>query len=404
MPITATCVAIAPEKFGTYYGYGQGAGTFQRGQYLYIVCSNPAYNQTITSGVPPAVLAQARVLKSSDQGATWFEVDESNGPTVSLASGTANGRTSPMTACYIDANTLLVGYFVWDYVFGHPVELRFSTFDLITETWGAETSGGPTSLTVSNLAVAYRASDGAAIFTYDGLQTVSASARGRVYYVVYNAGWGAETPIDAAQTGSTENWNFAGVVSGDGNRTHLFYQQSTRPQVVGVINLFQVTLTSGDVLIAPVLITDTVTFSTDAPWSRAANRVVSGVTSIYIGYVKQADHLLYFSGAASADSPVFAEQLIGGISQCITAGLFSAGFGVSNGLVGATKQSTGASAVVTGSHDLTTWDAMTPANIPSVPIPFPAQQVRSWTGLGIDINGVFPTAGIVINSIEFPPG
>jgi hypothetical protein len=404
VPITAQCVAIGADLFATPHGYGQGAGTFQRNEFLYMVCSNPGYGQSTISGNPPAILAQAHVLKSGDGGFTWTPVDDANGPSVSLQT-TAGGLTSPMAACYLDADTLLVGYFVWDYITADPVELRFSTFDLVTETWGAETAGGPTSSTVTDLAMSRRAADGAVIFEYDGTETVTAVKRGRVFYVIYNAGWGAETPVDGAQTGSTTHYNMGGVVAGDASRTHLFYRRSTQPQAAGNVFLFQATLTALDVLTAAVQISNNVSAGggvppNASPWSFAGARTVAGVTTIFIAYARDSDGLLYFSFATSANTPAFTEQLIGGTATVNAPGIFNAGQAVSVGLV-ATMLESSSSPSVTASPDLTTWEATTPITLPATPAG--AGPITGWTGLGIDIAGSLPSAGYVINTLFSPP-
>jgi hypothetical protein len=404
MPITAQCVAIAPQLFGTPHGYGQGVGTFQRNGFFYLVCSNPGYGQSTLSGNPPGILATAHVLRSADGGFTWEALDDANAPQVSLQT-TAGGLTSPMAACYQDADTLLVGYFVWDYVTAHPIELRFSTFDLATESWGPETAGGPTSSTVTDLAMSRRASDGAIVFEYDGTEVVTGVRRGRAFFVIYAGGFGAATPIDAAQTGSTTHYNMGGVVTGDASRTHLFYRRSTQPQVAGNVFLFQATLTALNVLTAPVQITDAVSTSgavppSQFPWSFAGVRVVAGVSTIFIAYSKESDGLLYFSHATSANTPVFTEQLIGGTATVMSPGIFNAGFTASVGVV-ATMLESFSNPTVTGSKDLTTFEATTPFTLPTPPAGI--GPIVGWSGLGIDVAGSLPSAGYAINTLFSPP-
>lgn len=407
--ITQQMVAIAPGRFGSPNAYGNGVGTFQRGTDLYIVCSNPGYGQSSWRNAdvdtdPPPILAQAHVLKSQDGGATWVEVDENNGPQVSLQKSTTvfRGLTSPISACYQDGDTLLVGYFVWDYTYNDPVDLRFSTFDMSTDTWGAEVAGGPTSETVANLSMAFRAGDGAIVFLYDGLETVG-TPFSRMFYVVYNAGWGAEAPIDVAQTGSTDNYNMAGAVAGDSDRTHLFY----RTDVGGTSNLLQSTLTALDALIAAVTITsdvDTAQLGVPpkfAPWGTPVARQLFGVgiTNLFIPYIKDTTVDLNFSHAVSADSPVFAEVTIGG-TNCRDAGIFNCGpLIASQGLAAATQENTN-NQVVSGSQDVATWESFTPVTVPQVD----AEEIINYFGLGIlSGDGGFYSAGIVANSLLTPP-
>ena len=412
--LTQSIIAIAPGRFGTPYAYGNGVGTFQRGQNLYIVCSNPALRQTswdnsTPSGTPPPILAQAHVLKSTDGGATWDEVDSGNAPSVALLKnhGTPDfrGLRSPMAATYQDADTLIVAYWVWDYVYNDPVELRFSTFDLITDTWGPETAGGPTSETVLNMSVAFRSGDGATIFEYDGSETVMASSFSRVFYLIYNAGFGAETPIDVAQTGSTTNYNWAGAVAGDSDRTHLFYRTSTAPDVPGPSTLLQATLKSTDVLQAPVTITAAVDTSDDthvppnrAPWSTAIGRSITGTINLYIAWVKDGDLTLNYSTAVSADTPVFSDVLIG-LANCVEAGIFNAGFTTTVGLIAASESPIN-TLTYTGSTDGTTWDAGTPLTQPDPTDP----EYRNMQGLGILAgDGGYGSAGVVVNSLFTAP-
>jgi len=358
------------------------------------------------------VLAQVHVLKSQDNGATWVEVDENNGPEVSLEKSTVvfHGLASPIWACYKDANTILIAYFVWDYTDNTPAELRFCTFDMASDTFGAETPGGPTSTKALNMSIAYRSGDDAIIFEYDGSETVG-SPRSRVFYVINTAGvWGAEAPIDVAQTGANANYNVAGAVTGDGGRTHLFYRVFATPFGAGDMSLQQRTLTSVDVLVAAVIITTQVDSSTNLvnpfpqPWSQAVGRFISAAIHLYIAYVKDTDKSLYFQSAVSVDTPVFSEQLIGG-TTVLSAGIFKAGnlLPGSRGLIGATQDTFNAPEA-TGSVDETTWDAMTALVVPTDP-DTSLLTLGNFAGNGINSGaGGFLSAGIVLNSVEIPPG
>jgi hypothetical protein len=415
MPLTASLVAIAPERFGTVYQYGNSGGTFQRGDALYIVCTNPGQPQGggwsgSASGTPPPVLAQARMLKSVDGGFTWNEVDVDNGPQVSLQKSTTvfRGLYSPITACYKDADTLVVGYWVWDYVYNDPVELRFSLFDMSTDTWGAETAGGPTSSTVTSIGMAQRVSDGATIFEYDGTETVMAVKYDRTFFVVYNAGWGAETPVDAAQTGSTANYSFASVVAGDGSRTHLFFANPDPNAIVPTV-LKQNTLTSGNALIGSVQVTNQVAIGGGGAgaqfWGRATARLVAGVTEIAIGYANDPDRFLFVARATSADSPVFASNQI--TASAITQGLgvFNIGLTQSVG-AGATYQpSTGTEVDATGSRDLVSWDP--PVEVSPLPFAVPLGNQLAiesvQNGPGLDSSNGFFQAGFILNTFFSVP-
>lgn len=417
MPLTASFVAIAPERFGSVYQYGNSGGVFQRGDSLYMVCTNPGRPQSgwsAVSGTPPPILAQARILKSQDGGFTWTEVDVDGGPQVSLqkaATAPFRGIYSPTAACYQDPDTLLVGYFVWDYTNGDPVELRFSVFDMSTDTWGAETSGGPTSSTVTSLGMAQRPSDGATVFMYDGQETVSATRYDRCFFVVYNVGWGLETAVDPAQTGSTNNYSFAGVVPGSASRTHLFYANPDPLSVTPTI-LKQNTLTSLDALVGPVQITTAVQIGQGGRgpwnWSRATARVLSGSTQIVIGYIKDADGFLYLSKATSANTPVFTENQITAVTAQSPVGVFNIGLALSQGASASAFESGESELIATGSRDLATWD---PATIVS-PVPFAVPILAGGAleifglanGPGIDSSDGFLNAGFVVNTFEQSPG
>lgn len=404
MPITASIVAIAPSRIGSPYAYGNGVGTFQRGTNLYMACSNPGLNQTFVNPNPPPVLAQAHVLKSADGGATWNEIDEAGAPSVSLqrgSGGTARGITSPIAACYKDADTLLVAYFVWDYIGANPVEIRFSEFDLITETWGAETPGGPTIATFPSVAgntlplsIAYRASSGSQIILFQDYENVGGQNYARTFYVIHTGAWGAATPVDAAQTGSTLDYSVSGAVSGGSNRTHLFFS-IIDPAAIIPASLNQNTLTGANALIGTVQITaDLYDFGGR---TSPVTRTILGTTTLFIGWVKNSDTEMYFSSAASADSPVFAEGLVDSAPFCNLAGVFNAGFAASAGLVGSTFENT--DLTVTGSQDLSTWEVPTPITIPATPGNRPN---TSFSGLGVDI-GALPSAGIVRYILERAP-
>jgi len=415
--LTQDLIAIAPGRFGSPQAYGYAAnGVFERSGALYIVCSNPAFGQNSwananVNGDPPPVLAQARVLKSLDDGATWDEVDTDNGPEVSIFKAptfaTFRGLTSPMAACYQDADTLLVGYYVWDYVYGSAPTLRFSSFDLSTDTWGLETAGGPAASILGNdqpqlnLAIAFRAGDGALVFWFDAYEDVGGANFCRMFYTVYNAGWGAATPIDVAQAGSTDNFRIAGAVTGDAGRTHLFYMTN-----IGVINLLQRTLNSADVLQAVVTITSLVDTGSllvppfGAPWGFASSRSAAGVTTLFIPYVKDVDLDLRFQHAVSANVPVFAEVTVGG-TNCALAGISNCGpLTDSRGLAAVTQQSVNNPAV-SGSQDVSTWEAFTSLTIPADPS-FPS--IGQYLGLGITQGaGGLYSAGFAVNAFYFPP-
>lgn len=415
--LTQDMVAIAPERFGSPQAYGFGAnGVFRRGTDLYIVCDNPAFGQNSWANAnvdtdPPPVLAQARVLKSLDAGATWAEVDVDNGPQVSIFKldnfGTFRGLTSPMAATYQDADTILVGYYFWDYTYGNAPELRFSVFDMSTDSWGAETTGGPTASTQQNnqpqlnLSIAYRAGDGALVFLFDGYEDVGGLNFCRMFYSVYNAGWGAAVPIDVAQAGSTDDYRMAGAVAGDADRTHLFYMTN-----IGSINLLQATLDSSDTLQAAVAITSAVdTNITRVPpfgaqWGFAASRSAAGVTTLYIPYVKDASVDLTFQWAISANTPAFTEVTVGG-TNCAMAGISNCGpIDNSRGLAAVTQENINDPGV-TGSQDVNTWEAITPLTIPADPA---FGEIGQYLGLGIiQGGGGLYSAGYVANSFYFPP-
>ncbi len=354
------------------------------------------------------------MLKSTDGGFTWTEVDVDGGPAVSLfkASGTVTfkGLYTPTAAAYLDADTLLVGYYVWDYVHGNPAELRFSTFDMSTDTWGAEVPGGPTSSTVANLAMSQRAGDGATVFMYDGQEKVGGVFYDRIFFVVYNAGWGAATPVNALQTGSTDNYTFAGCVPGDGGRTHLFY---ANPDRFGVLTttIFQNTLTSANALIGVTQVVDQVKAGNSGPgpwyWGRASVRVVSGVSQLIIGYVADADATLNVAKGTSADMPAFTtDQVSATAINTEGVAVFNIGLTESQGAAGTYQVGFGTSLAVTGSRDLNAWDAPTSIS----PIPFlepdtltPPEIASIANGPGLDSSNGFFSAGFVINTAGAQP-
>lgn len=403
MPLTASIVAIAPELGGTPYAYANGAGTFQRGNNLYIVCTNPAVRQTFADGNPPPVLAQAHVLKSTDNGATWNEIDLGNGPTVSVLRGsgnTARGCTTPVGACYQDADTLLVAYFVWDYSNADPIELRFSVFDLITETWGAETSGGPTIAQKTfgidtAVSIAYRPLDGAIIVLYQSYQTISSQAYARTFYVTYEgAVWGSATAVDSAQTGASFDYKSLGAVSGDSSRTHLFYQVLDVNQIVPGL-IYQNSLTAGDALVGPVQAAALGVFGVG---TTAVNRVFGGVTSIFVGWFLSDGVTIEFrySKAASANTPAFSDFLVETVNVNAGPNIFNCGQAVSTGISAAYVDS---DLETTGAADLVTWDTPIPLTLP-----FPGVEPQQFSGLGVDLSGsVFPSAGIVGSVIQLGP-
>lgn len=414
--VTQTMVAIAPGRFGSPQAYGFAAnGAFERAAALYIVCSNPGFGQFSwvndnVDGDPPPVLALGRVLKSTDDGATWAEVDIDNGPQVSIKKSNIvfRGLTSPMAACYLDSDTLLVGYYVWDYTYGDAPEMRFSTFDMSTDTWGAEVAGGPAATILAdqpqlNLSMALRSGDGAIVFEYDAYENVGGSNRCRVFCVTYLGAWGAAQPLDAGQAGSTDDYCIAGAVAGDGGRTHLAYQTN----VGGSSNLLQVTLDATDTLLTPVAITSDVDIDAStppfgAPWGFLASRTAAGVTTLFLPYVKTGTKELNFQSATSADSPAFAETTIGGVN-CDNAGISNCGpIAASQGLAGVTQENFN-DVGVSGSQDVTTWEPFTPLTIPVDPSTGPS--IGQYLGLGITQgNGGLFAAGVVANAFYFPPG
>lgn len=412
--LTQDMVAIAPGRFGSPYAYGYGCGTFQRGTDLYIVCSNPGLGQSAWTnanidGDPPPVLAQAHVLKSSDNGATWNEVDTDNGPEVSLRKSTISfrGMFSPMAACYQDADTLIVAYYTWDYVYDSPATIRFSTFSMASDAWGAEVPGGPACTTVDdqpqlNLSIARRAGDGALIVLFDGYERLAGINYCRLFYLVYLAGWGAAQDIDAAQTGSTDDYNIAGAVAGDADRTHLFYRTN-----IGGSNLLQDTLDAADTLVGAVTITTAVDTGTSsvppfgAPWGSPASRSAAGVTTLFIPYVKDGTQFLAFSSAVSADSPTFAEVVINA-SQSDKAGIFNCGLlTASRGLAASTVENF-VDNDVTGSQDVVTWEPETTLTFPVDPS---QPVIENYSGLGITQgDGGYGAAGVVANGFFITPG
>lgn len=409
MPVTSSFVAIAPERFGTAYSYGNGGGVFQLGQNLYLVCSNPGQPQAVfPSGSPPAILAQARVLKSTDGGATWNEVDTDNGPQVALSSG-SSGLYSPIAACYKNSTTVIVGYFVWDYIHGDPSELRFSLFDLTTETWGVETTGGPTSTNVLNLSIAYRSLGDTIVFMYDGFENVGGN-KARCFYVLYEAAaFSVQAAVDPAQTGSSQDYVFAGVVSGSSGRSHFFYALPD-PNGINPTVFNQNTLTAGDALIGPVQVTDQVSLNESGgqgTWSYGApvSRVVSGVTQLLAGYIDQTTNFLFLAKATSANSPVFSTQQVTATVSPGLAGIFNAGLSASQGAIGSTFNNTPA-LIATESNDLISWGVPGVLTLipPDEPVTANPAGIFGETGLPIDYASGYFSAGIIANANLVPPG
>ncbi len=138
-----------------------GGGGASRGQFVFngaLYCLLQLQGNHIT----PSLLY---MVKSSDNGATWADLDFANSPQTS-----AQPAPNPPSngSCLFDdvLQLLTVAYNAADVSGGINVAIKLRDFDLVTETWGADyaTVGAPTCFGCNQL---FRRSDGSVVFLHN---------------------------------------------------------------------------------------------------------------------------------------------------------------------------------------------------------------------------------------------
>ena len=308
--ITAPAVQVLPAFFQTKSAVDFPGGVFKYGSALYMPVTNPCTGlgaqQSWASGGPPPTNCKARMLRSTDNGTTWAEVNADTGPNVALVNHTVDvlfrGFTTPLSAVLQTSSTLVVAYWKWDYVFGDPCELAFSTFNMATNTWGTEQSSGITQThEPSRMQVAVRSSDGGVIIAWDGpTENVMAVDYARCLFALYTSMWTPAMSIDATQSGTQLNYTVAGVVTGTSSRAHFFYTIGDPNGGTSTVN--SLTFTSADVLESPVVVAvNDINTLVPLPIS------YTGGNNIGVQYLRGFP-LGFFSSAVSTNSPTFTEQ------------------------------------------------------------------------------------------------
>jgi hypothetical protein len=124
------------------------------------------------------------IYKSTDDGATWSEVDAANSPAGPFAGAVASSYDATGEKLYLLFKTTTTG-------------LKWVDFDLSTELWGTQSATFTAGATIGPYISLFRRSNGDLIAMYNRLGSY-------VYLSVYSGGaWGAET---ACQT-STDSGN-----------------------------------------------------------------------------------------------------------------------------------------------------------------------------------------------------
>jgi len=171
-------------------------------------------------------------LKSTDDGATWAEVDASNNPTtVDFESGDLQ----------VDGTTV--------HLFSHhSTSVRYHTFNLSTETWGTTDEAVVTGITETDQAVAgVVLSNGDRWCFYRRTDATFESIKYKQYT---SSAWQSEQTLDAE---ASTNFTWVSAVVGASNLTHVFYQEITN----GTGNMYHRSLSSAGSLSAREAISTT---------------------------------------------------------------------------------------------------------------------------------------------------
>lgn len=175
MPTPVQISASARVQQGVYQ-----PGPYVYGGNLYVVLADP-------------VNYHAEVWKSTDDGATWAEVDSGNHKMFAI-NGSAQ---SPVSACLGYTSNLIQIAYIPD----GDTQVAIAPFNMATDAWGAVVTGGPTQNLPSSgywLMMPCQFSNGDLGLVY----TVDTSTYSHIQYARYSGAWGAA--IDIMEPGVTE--------------------------------------------------------------------------------------------------------------------------------------------------------------------------------------------------------
>ena len=174
------------------------------------------------------------VMKSTDSGATWAKIDQSNAPSGMAASGVLDILFDP-TAGKIH----FLGH-----ASGSPSPVVYAAFDLNTQLWGAEVTPGFT--TVSSK-MALRSNGDLVVVSY---QTDSTAGRPLQYRIVTAGVFSSPTTLIAGTAATT--WEILGLlVDGTDTVQGIVQGVNTTPALNA---LYHVSLTLGGSISGPTLI------------------------------------------------------------------------------------------------------------------------------------------------------
>ncbi len=291
----------------------------------------------IFTGVFPNAVSTLTAFKSTDSGQTWAVVDGANSPITAAERGGAPGSY----ATFLDPtgnNKVWCSYgnTVGLINSGIPSSWRstavIQSFDMNTDTWGAQITGGPTLYAqVGNSSnadifgvqiLAYANGDFQLLFQ-SAPENIAGQLYDRVSTVLYSGGFGA--PIAAFGVGETNDYGAMNMVLGDGGRVHCFAistaKTSPPPVAFGQRIVQQRTLNGGVFVAIAQTVTNNIIASPAQGGSLFVSSVVTrpngGSTEMILGFLRPAtvNPLSYVSWptvarANSADTPVWIEEVV----------------------------------------------------------------------------------------------
>lgn len=213
-PTTVTGLGILPPQYlnGGPYAYN-GA--------RYIISTDAAFTPRIA------------VMKSTDNGQTWTEVDAGNSPSMSVAVGITSSNTCP------DADFPTTPKIYVVYIRPTANQFTLKSFDFSTDTWGTAinstlgfTAGVPSPNISDNMWYpVHRGSDNKVVVACSSVkETVSGQPRWRMQYFTCDLGgssWSAYTQF-TGETGVNANFRSNGIcINPDTNLVHFFYRQES---------------------------------------------------------------------------------------------------------------------------------------------------------------------------------
>ncbi len=263
MPVSSLASRVTTTTDEELFGLGNQAdlaGPFAHGSDLYAIAM-----RYIDAGGGDVFLD---VWKSTDAGVTWTVQDSGNsrncgpgtppftppGQTVWLGFSALIPAGSPslIKMAYVPSrvSSFLVDPdgLMW---FSYHGPMAIATFDMATDTWGADTATGPTCYTHDSsmtpwgggISMAER-SNGDLLVLYQDLPLFSSNTLlttkglmppadyvplGRCAYTVYSGAWSAATAVGAGVSDDTTSYAARSVVIGASDRAHFFFIRESYP-------------------------------------------------------------------------------------------------------------------------------------------------------------------------------